>query len=771
MKRYDFNTGWTFSAGDGPSRGVTLPHDAMLHTERRADNPGGSGQGYFGGGTYKYVKQFCPPAEWKGQRVKLQFEAVYKDALVRLNGREIASHAYGYTSFWADCGILRDGTNIISVTCSNKDQPDSRFYSGAGIYRPVWAWVGDGITDEDIRITTMSLDPAVICVMVAQSKEGTPQDVHVQILDSGSCVAEGDTWNGILDLVIPDAKLWSAESPHLYTCLAGDVSVRFGIRKISWSPKGLCINGKETLLRGGCMHTDSGMLGTAAYKDAELRRVRILKKSGFNAIRSAHNPCSRALLEAADELGMYIMDETWDMWYYHKTPYDYASQWQEHYLEDIMAMTDKDYNHPSVIMYSIGNEVAEPAEDKGLRYEKEMVQCLHMLDPTRPVTGGFNLMIIANAGKEQGDDDLQKMNGLNSTMFNMIAQKVGSSMNNYANGRKADEATSPALDALDIAGYNYASGRYSKEGKSHPNRIILGAETFPTDIAKNWQQVQALPYLTGDFMWTCWDYLGEAGLGAWGYTEDSKYFSKPYPWLLADSGAHDILGTPNGEAYLAAAVWHALKRPAICVQPPNHPGTTPYKGAWRGTNSISSWSWNGCEGNKVRVEVFYDCDHVSLYQEGVKKVTRKAKGCMAVFNVKYAPGHLGCIAYDADGHELSRSSLQSADPDKVRVRIQPEKTTAKPGEIVYVPIVLADDNGTVESNMDRKLAVYAEGAELLAYGSANPRTEESFLSGVYTTYYGRSMAILRMPQSGKATIHVAAGEEGEEARAEILVQE
>ncbi|MCD8307161.1 MAG: DUF4982 domain-containing protein [Clostridia bacterium] len=769
MKRYDFNTGWTYAAGDGPSAGITLPHDAMLHTKRCPDNPGSAGQAFFSGGTYRYVKQFCPPAEWKGQHVKLQFEAVYKDAIVRLNGREIASHAYGYTPFWADCGILRDGVNIITVTCSNKDQPDSRFYSGAGIYRPVWAWAGDGITEEDIRITTMSLDPAVVRIMIAHSGDGA-QDEHVQIADGSNVVAEGDTRDGVWDAAIPDAKLWSADSPHLYTCICGDVSVRFGIRKMQWSPKGLYINGKETLLKGGCLHTDSGLLGTATYAEAEKRRVRILKESGFNAIRSAHNPCSRALLIAADELGMYIMDETWDMWYYSKTPHDYASQWKDHYLEDITAMTDRDYNHPSVIMYSIGNEVAEPADEKGLRYEKEMVQYLHMLDPTRPVTGGFNLMIIANAGKAKGDDALQKMNGLNSTRFNQIAQKVGSGMNRFANGRKADAATAPALDALDIAGYNYASGRYPKEGKCHPERIILGTETFPADIAKNWQMVQKYPYLAGDFMWTAWDYLGEAGLGAWGYTEDSRYFSKPYPWLLADAGAYDILGNPGGEAYLAAAVWHALDKPAICVQPLNHPGTTPYKGAWRGTSSIPSWSWSGCEGNKARIEIFYDCHHVTLSLNGASLGKRRMKGCMAVYNTKYEPGELICVAYDAKGKEVARSSIHTAKADEIQVRILPP-AAAKPGEIVYVPICIADGEGTAESSMDRKLAVYADGADLLAYGSANPRTEESFLSGVYTTYYGRSLAILRMPQSGKAVIHVAAGDEGECARAEILVEE
>lgn len=261
---------------------------------------------------------------------------------------------------------------------------------------------------------------------------------------------------------------------------------------------------------------------------------------------------------------MYVMDETWDMWFHHKSRFDYASDWRENYQYDLKALVARDFNHPSVLMYSIGNEVSEPAEEEGLAVIREMVEYLHAEDLNRAVTGGFNLMIIASAKKGKGiyneeggrkNDNDKAISGMNSTVFNMITNMVGTGMNRSANSKKADMATAPALELLDIAGYNYASGRYPLEAEAHPQRVIVGSETFPQDIAKNWKMVKAYPYLIGDFMWTAWDYLGEAGLGAWTYTPDGKGFNKPYPWLLADCGALDILGNPNGELYLAQAAW------------------------------------------------------------------------------------------------------------------------------------------------------------------------------------------------------------------------
>ena len=748
MKRIAFNNKWTFNG-----KSVTLPHDAMLYERRNPKAACGSAGAYFPDGNYVYEKTFSRPA---AEHVLLQFEGVYKNAKVFLNGKEAGGAAYGYIPFFVEADeYLIDGENTIRVECSVK-HPDSRWYSGAGIYRPVWLWEGpkDSIEPESVKISTVSYDPAVIRVQ-------SPKEITVEIGSITGCGTD-------FDLVLPNAKLWSDEEPNLISAHVthGEDSedITFGIRKIDWSPKGLFINGKETLLRGGCIHHDNGVLGAAAWDEAEWRRVKKLKDAGFNAIRSAHNPCSRAMLEACDALGVYMMDESWDMWFISKNPIDYGRQWRNNYLEDLEAMVHRDFNHPSVILYSIGNEVGEPAKAEGLAKEKEMVEFLHELDPSRPVSGGFNLMIIANAakgkslykedgsGRDESDDN--RMQGMSSTMFNMIASMVGTGMNKAANSKKADAATSPALDALDIAGYNYASGRYPLEGRAHPERLIFGSETFPQDLPKNWAMVKQYPYLIGDFMWTAWDYLGEVGIGAWAYTPDGKGFQKPYPWLLADTGAMDILGDPNGELFMASAVWDRLDRPAICVQPLGR-AMKPAKGVWRGTNAIPSWSWRGCEGEKATVEVYFNAARVELILNGKRIGSAKVKGCKAAFKVAYAPGTLTAIAFDAAGKELARNSLVSAVDPKITVK--PEKSLLADSDVMFVPVTLEDEMGHVESNADRRLIVTVEGGELLGFGSANPRTEDRFDAGEYTTYYGRALAVVR-GKGAKLTVKAAGSE-------------
>lgn len=763
MKKTVFHENWSFwRQGESNKQVVSLPHDAMIHEQRKANHPSSSAGAYFSGGSYVYEKVFIAPAEWAEQTVLFQFEGVYKHAKVYINGTQAGGAAYGYIPFFVPTGdLLNYGSeNIIRVECENTDQPDSRWYSGAGIYRPVWVWTGpkDAIAPESVKISTLSYDPAVIQVT-------SPVTVRVEV--------EGVSGEGMdFRLTIPNAKLWSENTPNLYTAHVthGEDSedITFGIRKVEWSPKGLFINGKQTLLRGGCVHHDSGILGGATYDKAEYRRVKKLKEAGYNAIRSSHNPASRAMLEACDRLGMYVMDETWDMWYSHKSKFDYASDFMGSYRDDIQAMVERDFNHPSVIMYSIGNEVSEPAQEKGVNLAKEMVEYIHSLDGNRAVTGGMNLMIISRSAKgsgvykeEGGRDDGGKQNamgGMSSTMFNMITSMVGPGMNKGANGKKADAVTSPVLDALDIAGYNYASGRYPLEGKAHPDRVIFGSETFPQDIYKNWQMVKKYPYLVGDFMWAAWDYLGEAGIGAWAYTPDGKAFDKPYPWLLADVGALDLLGNPNGELFLAQAAWGLLKQPAIAVRPVNHPGIKPAKSVWRGTNALPSWSWQGCEGNKAIVEIYVDAAAVELLLNGKSLGKKKVRDCKATFKTKYVPGILTAVAYNADGRELSRNELKSAS-GSIQLMAEPEETTVKADDIVYIPVSLVGENGVVEQNADRELTITVENGQLLAFGSANPRTKERYDSGSFTTYYGRALAVVRAIQTETITLSVTDGEQ------------
>ena len=764
MKKISFNDKWTCNG-----KPVTLPHDAQI-SEKRGEDISNGGHGYFPGGIYTYEKNFAAPDEWKGKTVIAEFEGVYKNATVSLNGKDLCFHPYGYTGFFAELeGLNFDEDNTLTVVADNSQLPNSRWYSGSGIYRPVWLYIceKEGLRPESVKISTVSIDPAVV-------KVESPIPVKAEI--SGA-TGEGDSF----ELTIPNAKLWSDETPYLYTARvsagAGDtLEIPFGIRQITWSNRGLFINGKETLLRGGCVHHDSGILGAATYAESEERRVRILKENGFNAIRSSHNPASKAMLDACDKYGMYVMDETFDMWYNRKNPHDYGADFEEWWEKDTAAMVSKDFNHPSVIMYSIGNEVGEPAEAKGLEYGRKMVDLCHKMDASRPVTCGANLMIMSQYAKGSGiyKDGEQKTSGGKkkkeggnaSLAFNIIASVVGPGMNKAGNSKKVDKLTTPFLDSLDIAGYNYGSGRYPLEAKAHPNRVIFGSETFPQDIWKNWQMVRKYPYLVGDFMWTSWDYLGEAGLGAWSYTGGMP-FNRPYPWILGGAGVIDILGIPDGSCKYASTVWGLEGNPVIAVRPANHPGVRPSRSVWRGTNAIMSWSWAGCDGNKTTVEVYSDQDKVELLINGKSAGRKKVKECKAFFKIRYSAGTVTAVAYDASGRETGRSELRSAD-DQFRIAVRPEKTEVSSGEIVYIPVNIEDSNGVVESNADRRITVEVQGGELLAYGSANPCTEEQYHTGSFTTYYGRSLAVVRAGDSG--TMKVTATDGSMEDVAEIIVK-
>lgn len=765
MKKRSFCEGWRY-AGET----VTLPHDAMIAADRGPDMPSGGGCAYFAGGVYEYEKTFTAPKEWEDKALLLQFEGVYRKAKVYLNGAEIGGTAYGYIPFFVPLEGLKYGEeNTLRVVADNSEQPNTRWYSGGGIYRPVWLWEceREGLRPESVQIITLSCSPPRIEV-----KTVCGDDPKVEILDDGAVIASAIGSRVEIDL--PGAKLWSDKQPYLYTCRVSrgeDVTEeKFGIRKIEWSNQGLFINGKETLLRGGCIHHDNGILGAATYAESEWRRARKLKEAGYNALRMSHNPASTAMLEACDYYGLYVMDEAWDMWYSRKNKFDYAVDFMDHYESDLRAMVSRDFNHPSVILYSIGNEVSEPASQQGVELEKRMVAFLHELDGSRPVTAGLNLMIMSRAAQGSAMYDgesnpADQGSGMNSLMFNMLTNIVGTSMNKGANGKKADAIVSPAIDALDIGGYNYASGRYPLEGAEHPDRVIFGSETFPQDIAKNWAMVKKYPYLVGDFMWTAWDYLGEAGAGAWGYTKDASGFQKPYPWLLADMGAMDILGNPNGELFWAQAVWGLLKQPKMAIRPVKYGRQRPAKSTWRGTNAIPSWSWQGCEGNLAVVEVYFDCARVDLLLNGKPVGNARVKDCRAVIRTKYASGRLEAICYNRRGNEVGRCSLETA--GAAGLHIKPEKEWAQPGEVVYIPVEVGDGR-IVESNADKALTCTVAGGELLAFGSANPRTEERFHTGSTTTYYGWAMAVVKAPESGSLVLTVSDG--SNQVSAEIPVR-
>ena len=806
MKRLQFNDNWSFKKEGAEPRVLCLPHDAMLEETRNAENPSGNGSACFGGGSYEYEKTFFAPREWEEQEVQFEFEGVYPHAEVYLNGEKLGDCFYGYSDYRFRAKHLRyDAENVMRVVVDNSEVPNSRWYSGAGIYRPVWLLTGAKahILPGTLRVKTIGIEPAEIEVSAEYTgAKDSAYRLQVEIFDGETVVAGADlvmsgktpaandkqitagleSLTANAKLAVADAKLWDAEHPNLYKCKAtllendtiGDEEiVSFGIRQLTWSTKGFFVNGKETLLKGGCVHHDNGILGAKSYKESEFRRIKRLKEFGFNAIRSSHNPAGRDVLEACDTLGMYVMDEGWDMWYETKTKGDYANRFMEHYEEDILAMVAKDYNHPSVIMYSVGNEVTEPSKQEGVELAKKLVDAFHAADDSRPTTAGINITLLflatmgINLTSDAGQDEAQKREEakepekVNSTYFNEMVSQRAESMKMATMRDDIEAIAAPTLDALDIAGYNYASCRYPLEQEKHPERIVVGSETYPYELPQNWKVVEEYPYLIGDFMWTAWDYLGESGIGSWSYDPADMGFGKTYPWLLADTGAFDILGNDTAEAGMAAAVWGVSEKPYIYAMPANHNPKEVIKSMWRGSNALPYWSYEGCEGNDAVVEVYSKADTVELFVNGKSIGRKQPEDTKAVFETVYEAGTIEAVAYAADGTEISRSELRSASGTR-GIHVIPEQAEVKAGEIVYVDISIRGENGEVECNADATLKVTVEGGELLAFGSANPKTEEDFLSGTYTTYYGRAQAVIRVEDAGELVITAAetAGERG-----------
>nr|AHF23998.1 beta-galactosidase/beta-glucuronidase [uncultured bacterium Contig16] len=802
MKRTIFNENWIFFKNGQEDRKLVLdlPHDAM-QTEARSEKAGTRGSGaYYEGGCYIYEKMISKAG--KDETRILEFEGVYPSADVFLNGQKVGGCRYGYSMFYVDLtGKLTEEENLLRLIADNSQVPNSRWYSGAGIFRPVWMLSGGAavIAPGSLKATTLSVDPALVRLECAVRDIGGGANIEVfgsirlreETIAEANLTKDPETGRYSAEIAVPGAQLWSAEHPILYTAhvkLAVSGSgvdcekVKFGIRRISWSNKGFFINGEETLLAGGCVHHDNGILGARSDREAEWRRIARMKEFGFNAVRSSHYPMSRAALDACDALGMYVMDELWDMWFQKKNPYDYAKDFPEHFKEDIDYLVKKDYNHPSVVMYSIGNEVSEPAKPEGLAVAKEIVNTLKALDPTRPTTGGINIMILlmssmgidlfagnmeeqqkdsgetSEEAKEQTEKEAPQV-PVDSTAFNEMISERGDQMSAASARPEADAVSSPLFELLDIAGYNYGISRYEKEGELHPERVVVGSETFPKDICKTWRQIKEKPYLIGDFMWTAWDYLGEVGIGSWVYEDGMNGFAKPFPWLLSESGAIDILGNDTAEAGLAAVAFGARKTPYIGVRPVNHPGKEPYMAMWRGTNALPSWSYKGCEGNAATVEVYSNEDSVGLFVNDVPIGKEKVSDGTAVFKTVYAPGELKAVAYDPAGNEVSESTLRSAE-GRTGIRIRPEKKLTDDG-LLFVNIELVGENGEVECNADTTLTVSVENGELVAFGSAKPCTLERFTDGTYSTWYGRALAVLK-PAEG-CTVKVSGAGVGEAA--------
>lgn len=762
----DFNLGWRFQKQGAPVwKEVNLPHDAMLYEKRDPNCRNGANSGYFPGGKYVYEKEFYVPVEDLDKNITLLFEAVYQNCRVRLNGKQIGAHKYGYTEFALQLsGKAAAGNNVLTVEVDNSLEPNCRWYSGSGIFRPVHLLITQKEAPELLRVKTVSVSPAVIAVTTEEGNEISVYEGERRIL-----LQKAEKTETLIEIL--DAKLWNAEHPNLYRCVVSNIHGKkecsFGIRSLTWSAReGLCVNQERVLLRGGCIHHDNGILGACSFADAEERRIRILKEAGYNAIRSAHNPMSRAMLDACDRLGMYVMDECFDGWYTPKTYHDYARYFDTEWRTDLTSMVEKDFNHPCVIFYSVGNEVSETASEKGVHTCGMLREFVHSLDASRPVTAGINVLlnvytkngmgVYRDDGKYEAVPLPPKKKGYQekktgSAFFNMMAGKLGGLLFYMSAGKKGDKACRGAADNLDIIGLNYAGSRFAPDMKKYPERMMVATETMVTDLPYNWSYITKYPAIIGDFVWAAWDYLGEAAVGDWMY---QKYPGLP---LLAGSGTVDITGKITAEAYYEQVVWGIRKKPFIGVYPLNHAGEIPKKSSWRFTNAIDSWSWDGYEGKTAVVEVFAAANEVRLELNGRAVGTRKLKKYKTSFRCPYERGTLAAVALDGNGQELARHTLVSAGSQTILSAV-PENAQLKADgmSLCFLPVAFTDESGNLKPYIEERLEIKVEGAaELAGFGSALGKTDESYTGTVFHSYRGRALAVIRSgKQAGAATVQI-----------------
>ena len=792
MIRESFNSNWFFYKEVGLNEKqvaapITLPHDAMLQEKRDPKTGNGFNTGYFPGGLYHYSKTFFVADEYRNKDVTFEFEGVYMNSEVFINGHLAGGCPYGYSSFYiaAESFLNYGQDNGIEVVVHNENGPNSRWYSGSGIYRNVNILVGNRlhILHDGIKITTMEIQDQQAMVEVTTSivnEEMETREIRIvtEFRDKNREIAAADEVvvkvaaggkNTIRQTIyVQNPALWSVDSPNLYTCSTKIVDGEnvidedretFGIRTLALDSKqGLRINNEGIKLRGGCIHHDNGVIGSCTLEAAEDRRVHLMKESGFNAIRSAHNPMSKAMLDACDRHGILVMDEFSDVWFRAKTKYDYSFYFRDWWERDIQAMVDKDYNHPCVVLYSIGNEITETAIPEGVEFSRKLAEKVRSLDCSRFTINSINgwlsyfTVLGQKVNKKKKVEETKKPavsenEKTTDANINPVMNLMNKLMDIIVSLPGVEHCTKESFATVDVAGYNYMAGRYKKDGKRYPERVICGSETFPPEIAKNWRLVKKLPHVIGDFSWTGWDYLGEAGLGTWQYGMNQALF-KPYPCILADSPMIDITGHRQTQSYIHEIVWGLPKEPYIAVQPVNHSGEKPSKSVWRGTNAIDSWTWDGCEGKAAVVEVYADADQVELFLNGKtlgKKSTGDDHDYKAVFKTSYRPGELIAVSYTKDGKEIGRKSLKTARQQlHLHVHSEVSKLQADGADLAYVNITLADENGIVNPLADRKVTVHVEGVgSLLGFGSANPFTEESFTDNEHTTYQGRALAVVR----------------------------
>lgn len=768
MLKIDFNSDWQYRCIGEKGKGVpvTLPHDGMAGRESSADwlTDGGVGDG-------EYTKVFFLPQEDRGKHFTFTFDGIYRHAEVYINGISVLNRPCGHAGFqiFAD-RFLKFGANnelkVIARAVGGEKGVDC-----VGITRPVYLYVSDRdcICPNGVRIRTLRVHPAVVEVAVRTS---CPGRVGVEFLFEGEVIYSDSGMNKGKEIVfrieVPYAALWSVDNPSLYTCrvtFATDVwEEKFGIRTLSCNKDvGFSINGERVVLRGVCLRAGNGMLGACAYPEAEERKLRLLKSSGYNAVRCENAPCSESMLELCDRLGMLVVDECANVFYGQKgglKKNGSVKKWQK---RELAYMIERDRNHPSVVMYSLGDELAERGEKQRKEFFKEGKEICTLLDADRPVTAGVNLAL--NFFHVFSRDWNMKLSFLKkcAVVLGRLVEFFGERfLNLLALLPGCERWAKEYYAAVDVAGYNYGISRYRHDLEKYPDRIIVGSETFYTDGYRFREMSKSDPRLIGTFVRTEVDCLD----GTVGRADASGTggFLREDGWVAAGKSRCDLIGIPLGETLYGKVAFEQEDRPMIAVAPVELIKEKQSFASRKVSTLIPSWSWGGMEDKEMRVEVYSRAPQVALYLNGLAVGKKhRHKDCRFVFRIRYYGGELTAIALDGAGKELSRHSLYSAG-EKTCLSVMPERMEIGPGRITFVPLKYTDCNYNWKPLENGTLRVEVTGGELLALGNSRGQSCTDRIA----THYGTAMAAVRATDK-KIVISVTDGKRM--SSAEITVRE
>lgn len=762
----DFPKAWQSDFDDDNWRILDVPHDWSIELENDKDAPGGGGIGFFPTGVGWYRKTFDVPKYDSEKRYSIEFDGVYMNSEVWVNDVYLGKYPYGYSSFSYDLtSSLKSKDNVIAVRVDNSQQPNSRWYTGSGIYRHVrlvatkklhfekWgvfyftkSLVGDTAT---ISLKTSVLNDNVNAIgeVIINNSILDQQGKEVASSKTSTIINANSYYTAEQEAEVPVPKLWSVESPYLYTLkstilVSGEevdcIYTNMGIRTIEYDiNKGFLLNGKQVKMKGVNLHHDGGAVGAAVPERVWERRLQILKEGGCNAIRTAHNPMAPEFYDLCDKMGFLVMDEAFDEWIHGKREFTYKLYFKDWYEKDLKAMVYRDRNHPSVVMWSIGNEVPDQSSQEGPEIARTLINICKEADPTRLVTAGNDRIVADDNPASEGylaefKDEIVGYNYPDRWHERRELYYYKDKLN-YPNRR---------VVATESSGMGGTRGAYDLG--ENPDKVNARySHGRPIDVEQRWKYTLLNDYVIGDFMWTGIDYYGE---------------SWRWPSRGASSGYLDNCGFPKDGYYFFKSIW--TEKPTLHLLP--------------------HWNLEGREGQIVPVVAYTNCDTIELFLNGksygVKYLEFPRKGNTERWNkpedgkvytttgdlhlswdVVYEPGELVAIG-KKDGKEYTHRVVTAGEPAQIRLSVDRSEIKADPSDVAHVTVEILDKDGDLVPTADNLIEFKVEGAQIIGVESGNMRDLSSPKDTKRKAFNGLCMAIIQAKEAGK--IEVEAMSEG-----------